>query len=181
MEKNQKETIKKPNISLILDSYNDIFSDFDPRKYSERALSDDFLSEVRRASRDKPSGEIELNFLIPKNKRSVLYESLIKKRLKEHFKKHYALLHNETNSIRKKGGLFVFFGILTMFIATLILHYAPSDKLLYSFLVILFEPGGWFLFWEGLSLIIFKPNEKKAELEFYNKMSKASINFNSYE
>ena len=37
---------KEGNVSLVLESYNDIFSDFDPRNYSERALSDDFLIEI---------------------------------------------------------------------------------------------------------------------------------------
>ena len=39
--------LKEGNISLILDSYDDIFSDFDQRDFSERSLSDDFLIECR--------------------------------------------------------------------------------------------------------------------------------------
>ncbi|MBI2151367.1 hypothetical protein HYU21_01420, partial [Candidatus Woesearchaeota archaeon] len=35
--------VREGNISLVLDSYDDIFSDFDPRDYSEKALSEDFL------------------------------------------------------------------------------------------------------------------------------------------
>ena len=49
-------SLREGNISLILDSYNDMFSDFDPRSFSERALSDDFLSECKRAARDKDIG-----------------------------------------------------------------------------------------------------------------------------
>ena len=57
--------LREGNISLILDDYNDLFSDFDPRHYSERALSDDFLAESKRASRDKPAGSLEVKFLVP--------------------------------------------------------------------------------------------------------------------
>ena len=35
--------LREGNISLVLDSYDDLFSDFDPRDYSQKALSDDFL------------------------------------------------------------------------------------------------------------------------------------------
>ena len=52
------------NISLSLNSYDDIFSGFDPRPYSQRALSDDFLAESKRASRDKELDGVELIFLI---------------------------------------------------------------------------------------------------------------------
>lgn len=48
-----KEIIDKAEISLVLDTYDDIFSDFDPRPYGERALSSDFLDEAKKAARDK--------------------------------------------------------------------------------------------------------------------------------
>ena len=52
----QTALLKKSEISLSLDNYDDIFSDFDPRPFSQRALSDDFLIEAKKASRDKVSG-----------------------------------------------------------------------------------------------------------------------------
>ena len=33
-------------VSLWLDTYEDIFSDFDPRPYGQRALSEDFVAEA---------------------------------------------------------------------------------------------------------------------------------------
>ena len=53
----QKEELKNPknnnldySISLWIDSYDDIFSDFDPRPFSARNISDDFLYEVKKTS-----------------------------------------------------------------------------------------------------------------------------------
>ena len=69
VEEDKSKLAGMSEISLNLDSYDDIFSDFDPRPYSERAMSQDFLAEAHRASIDKGFGQIELNFLIPKNKR----------------------------------------------------------------------------------------------------------------
>ncbi|NYT12918.1 MAG: hypothetical protein GKC01_00225, partial [Candidatus Methanofastidiosa archaeon] len=66
-----KIILREKNISLILDSYDDLFSDFDPRPYSVRGLSDDFLIECRRAVRGikTESPVLELRLLVPKNKR----------------------------------------------------------------------------------------------------------------
>ena len=63
-EMHKKKLLQLSEISLIIDTYDDIFSDFDPRPYSQRALSDDFLLEARKASKDKVSGTFELNFLV---------------------------------------------------------------------------------------------------------------------
>ena len=81
--------MREGNISLILEEYNDIFSDFDPRPYEHKALSDDFLTECRKAARDKDVHELELRLLMPKEIRNLDDEAKIKHRLHEHFHKHF--------------------------------------------------------------------------------------------
>lgn len=182
-EETKKSSIKDLHplgkISLWLDRYEDIFSDFDPRPFSERALSVDFLDEAKRASREK-KGNISVNLLIPLYIRDLKKEITIKKRLKEHFKKHYTEVHEEYKKVLRRGFAFVISGIVLMFIATFILFTFKDSSLLTTFLVILLEPGGWFLFWEGLDLIIFESKKKKPSLDFYKKMSRAFIEFDSY-
>ena len=173
-------TLKMSEIGLALGNYDDIFSDFDPRPYSERALSDDFLLEAKKASKEKASGTIELKFLVPKDKRSIEHESTIKKRLREHFRKHHSIMHNEVRKIVQGGISFVIAGIILMFIATLIMFKYSDKTILTNFLIILMEPGGWFFFWEGLGQIIFEAKNKKPDLEFYEKMSRCEISFFSY-
>ena len=166
-------------ISLWLDSYNNIFSDFDPRSYNQRALSDDFLSEIKRASSDKASGSIELSFLIKKNKRNSADESTIKRRLKAHFKRHEELLKKEKNKIIVQGLLFSMAGVLLMFAATIIIFRFGYTSLMLSFLIVMMEPAGWFSFWEGLNTMYFESKRVNPELEFYNKMNNAEIVFTS--
>jgi hypothetical protein len=178
-----KETdslLKKSEISIWLDTYDDIFSDFDPRPFSQRALSDDFINETKKASRDKASGSIQLSFLVPKTLRNTSNESLIRKRLRDHFKKHHQLLHDEIKQQRKKGYLLLMVGIFIMFTSTFLLFEYPNKSLVISFLVTLFEPAGWFLFWEGMSEVIFRSTTKKPDLEFYEKMIKCDILFFEY-
>ena len=50
---NGKQLALLRDISIWLETYDDIFSDFDPKAYSERVLSDDFLVEIRKVSYEK--------------------------------------------------------------------------------------------------------------------------------
>lgn len=172
------ELLKKSEISLILDSYDDIFSDFDPRPYSERALSDDFLAETRRASRDKQGG-VQLVFLIPKKIKDLKIEEKIKKRLHDHFRKHYEEIKKELLNFKKRGFGMVSFGVLCLFFAGLLssLH---SESLAIHFLMVLLEPAGWFSAWVGLEQVYFDSKDLREEFGFYEKMSKAQIIFTEY-
>ena len=171
--------MKEGNVGLVLESYQDLFSDFDPRPFSGRSLSIDFLDEAKRATRDTPEG-FELNLLVPGKLREPKKEVVIRRRLDKHFEKHR---EEEEKSYRKlilQGITFVFFGIFIMIIAAVILFYYAESSLLTSFLVILLEPAGWFLFWEGLDIIIFESKKGRKERTFYHKMTIADINFRSY-
>ncbi len=168
------------NISLMLDTYDDIFSDFDPRHYSQRALSDDFLLEAKKASRDKVSGKIELNFIIPTAARDIKQEAIIKKRLREHFRKHYGTIHDEYVGVIRQGIYFILSGILIMLATSFILFNHQDKNIFFSFLIILLEPGGWFLFWTGLDILLFRAKLKKPDMDFYEKMSKCEISFMVY-
>jgi hypothetical protein len=114
MNNQEQEMIKAGNISLVLDSYDDIFSDFDPRPYSEKPLSDDFLIECKRAARDKEAG-LELRLLVPKQKRNIYEEAKIKKRLKNHFQKHFHEKAKEIKALKREGFIWFFIGAIVMF------------------------------------------------------------------
>lgn len=176
----KERLLKLSEISLWLDTYDDIFSDFDSREYSQRALSDDFLFETKKASRDKASGTIQLSFLVPKDKRNLSTETIIKKRLREHFKKHYHQQKNEVQKETNKGIFFTLIGIILMLVSAYLVFKIKDKNLLLTFVLTLFEPGGWFFFWQGLTLALFETKDKKTELVFYEKMTKCDIQFYSY-
>jgi hypothetical protein len=67
-----------------------------------------------------------------------------------------------------------------MFVATYILFSYSEGSLLTHFLIVLLEPAGWFLFWEGLHEVVFVPKHHKRELEFHHKMSKCDVKFMPY-
>jgi len=180
LDEEKEKLLKLSKISLILDTYDDIFSDFDPRPYDERGLSDDFLSEAKKAVTEKPSGIIELKFLIPATKRNITDETIIKNRLIEYFNNKLIHLNKQKRKIIKEGIIFVILGIAMMFIASYILFGAERNPLT-SFVIIVLEPAGWFLFWEGANMSIFEWRKTiQHELEFYEKMSRCEISFLEY-
>jgi len=176
---NKQKLLRMSEVSLILDTYDDIFSDFDPRPYSTRALSDDFLLEVKKATKDKPSGTVELKFMMPHHSRNLVSENLIKRRLKEHFKRHYILAIDDVKKIRNKGISMTLAGVVMLMLSAY-LRSLSYINLFTHFFIFLFEPAGWFTAWTGLDQIFYGVREMEPDLKFYEKMSQAEINFLPY-
>ncbi len=179
-EEDKKKLLGLSEISISLETYDDIFSDFDPRDYSKRGLSEDFINEVKRASGDKPQNGIEVRLLIPENLRDIGHEKVIKERLRHHFSHRSSTLEKEAKVSYNTGLKFIVFGIILMMVATVLSFYYGKDSLLVDFLIVLVEPGGWFLFWEGSNIAIFESKKLKPEVEFYKKLSKCEIEFIPY-
>lgn len=179
----QKEELKNPknnnldySISLWIDSYDDIFSDFDPRPFSARNISDDFLYEVKKVSGENDFLIKEFKLLIPNNERNLETELVITKRLHSYFTKNqYYFLGKKTTEI-KKGFLYTLFGVLMMVGASLVSS-LNTDKILWHTLLVIIEPAGWFLVWSGMETLINTSRKEKPELDFYNKISKSKIVF----
>ncbi len=181
IKESAESLLKVSEISLWLDNYDDIFSDFDPRPYAERALSDDFLAEARKASRDKASGMIEIEFLVPKDKKDEHLEKVIKKRLRDHFRRHVTLLKKEIDDTTKKGAIFAVIGMVLMLVTTFVVFNKFNEgNIFMTFLVVLLDPAGLFLFWQGLDIMIFQSKKIKPDLEFYEKMTECDIHFLTY-
>ena len=177
-EEIKSSLLKKSEISILLDTYDDIFSDFDPRPYPQRALSDDFLLEAKKATMAR-SGAFQLRFMIPHHKRKLDHEVLVKKRLREHFRKHALLLEAEVARTKSQGWKMAIAGALMLVLAMLISVYGEEHLWTHALLVLL-EPAGWFTAWTGLDEVYYTARAKKPDLEFYQKMMNVEILFISY-
>ena len=142
------EDFKNSNVTLILDSYNDLFSSFDSRSYAEKALSVDFLSECKRAVRDKDDMGFELILSIPRIKRNLQEELMIKKRFREHFHRHYLDKEKEVKKIKNTGKIWIVIGAILMMINTTIHTYIENLNFFINLVLVLTEPASWFSFWE---------------------------------
>jgi hypothetical protein len=176
----QKQSLLKlAEISILLDSYNDIFSDFDPSPYSERTLSDDFIFQAKKFIKDKTANKMSLKLLLPASVRNEQDEKVIIKRLHSHFKDAYQQVESDVKKINRKGILLIVIGIALMITASY-LSFMKAEKYHVHFLLVLFEPAGWFLLWAGLDHLVYLSKNTKKDFDFYSKMSKAEIKFLTY-
>lgn len=164
-------------IRFGINGYNDLFSDFDARPTAQRGLSEDFLTEAKRAVAAKPTEKVDFIFLVHKDERKIREEMTIKERLRKHFRKHLEILQGEKSKVLRKGILFVIAGIILMFAATFTLFSFKTQNFLSSFLTVVLEPAGWFLFWEGLDFVIFESKKPDPNIDFNKKMSSARFDF----
>ena len=175
----KQELLKMSEIGLVIDTYDDIFSDFDPRPYDHRIISDDFLFEIRRASKEKSFGVIELKFIIPAPQRKPEQEVLIRKRIREYFRAHYERVSTEVRNTKRTGAMMVGAGlVISLFTAVFVL---PLEESILKYVaLVLLEPAGWFTVWEGANKIVEGWKSMKSDLDFYKKMLRCEVSFNSY-
>lgn len=165
---------------MWIDSYSDIFSDFDPRPFSERALSDDFIAQVRKVSKDCKGKVPILKLLVPVGVQKEEHEKTIRKRIENYFFNRHQQWQEEIRATKVKGIYFSVSGIALMVIASYI-SFLKLSNFFINLVLIIFEPGGWFLFWTGLDHLVYLSKSKKSEIDFYNRMSNAHVEFSSYK
>lgn len=170
---------KGRQVSIRLDSYDDIFSGFDPRPYSERILSDDFIAELKKISREDEFGIEELQLLMHEKNRKQETEPTIIKRVHTYFRKGNYYLSKRIKNIRKQATLIAIAGMVLILSASYIsgIH---SGKFYIKILFVLFEPAGWFFVWTGMDDLFFAARKRKEEINFFSKMAKTKVVFTSY-
>lgn len=167
-------------VTIWLDTYDDVFSDFDPRNYESRTLSDDFLGELRRIVREdeRRSDVQEFRLLIPARIRNKETEEIISHRLHNYFRKIDARLREELHASRKKGILLLVSGLAFLLAAGFISFLHPKGVGLHLVMVTL-EPAGWFFIWMGYDNLFASLSRKKSDAEFHARMTKSRIVFNA--
>lgn len=165
------------DISIAIDSWDDIFSDFDPSPLEQRILSEDFLLELKKRYRETPRGSYMLTVYAPLSLKDESAERIVIKRLKQYFKFRHLALKKEMNAAAGKGALFVVIGVIFLGALTLLTYHKLLDMLMTELLGIILMPLGWFGVWEGFSRIIEPSPLLKQDLELFAKLSKAAFKF----
>jgi len=176
---------KKPSsilglIHMGLDSYDDIFSDFDPSPYPERLLSEDFIMEAKRRYAETKKGGLELRFSLPGKLRSQKTEALIKRRLRQYFQMKVKDSEEDMGRSRARGAMYFGAG----FAVLLSVAFVPGVEALAGiahFIEILLVPIGWFGMFDGVELLIESPRKFEKEMNFNRKLSEANYTFFSEE
>lgn len=164
------------DISLWVDCYDDLFSDFDLRPFTSRNISDDFLREVKKLSHESDLHVDNLVLYLPKNIRDKDSEAIITRRLHNHFTKNLHFFKKKRKAESKRDLLLSLLGLSMMLTAGYISS-SGSRNIWIHVLLVVFEPAGWFLVWINLEHLINSSRREKPELEFYLKLSKCKIFF----
>ena len=174
--KQQNDLLRNAELSIWLDSYNDIYSDFDPRPYPERTLSDDFIHEAKKMAKEKPDGKIELKLLIPSALHNKDTEAAIVKSLRSHFRHAAGSISAEKKKINQQGIGMTVVGFILMVSATYAAAYS-THAFYYNIIRVILEPAGWFMVWTGLDHLFYIARKRNPEYRFNGRMSHADIKF----
>lgn len=167
-------------LSLWLDYYDDIYSDFDSRHYLKRRVSEDFLYELRHAFKYKKERITELFLFLPQNRRDESNENSIAENLKLFFKTQFEIQAGKCRSKFNRGLIFGIIGIIIMVVNT-ILVFKASDTLSIVAIGVVLEPGGWFLLWASFDFLFNDWKGLKYEREFFHELAEIKIHFKSSE
>jgi hypothetical protein len=160
---------------IALDTYDDIFSDFDPSPYEKRLLSDDFLNELRRRHAERRKGEFVVNFTLPKALRSEKTEALVRKRIKDYFKGRLRETGKERRDKLREGLLRLFIGLV---FSLMLVVFPQLDIIpLLTILSVLI----WYVLWSGFEELFDVSRRLKRKEAFYEKFLRAEYNFMDQE
>lgn len=166
------------DIGIALDTYDDIFSDFDIRGYDERAISRDFLDELRlRLRRRTGESPVAIVFFIPIAERRPQQEGLILERLASFFRERQAYYRRENRSTLLSSLLLVAIGLGLALGANLLVDRPGVPSLLSDFLLI----PAWFFVWNGLELLIKNRGEISRKSDYYRLLCGARLEFRDRE
>ncbi len=168
-------------ISIAIDTWDDIFSDFDPRPLSIRALSEDFIAELKKRYHETRKGNFLVTIYAPSSLKNAESEKAVIQRLKKHFKHRAMQRQKELNRIRRRGLFFVIMGICFLGFLTIITYFQLYRELTIEILGIILMPLGWFGIWEGFSKIVDTSPMFIQEEILFNKLSKANYQFKHIE
>ncbi|MGE5106323.1 MAG: hypothetical protein ACM3H8_02170 [Sphingobacteriales bacterium] len=163
-------------INLWLDSYDDIYSDFDSRHYLKRRISEDFLHELRTEMKYKEHHTGELVLLLPPETRNESSEKIIANSLTDFFISQFRFHQDKCRRKLNKGILLLVTGIIIMSLNSWLSYHSEVSYPIYG-LKVLLEPAGWFLLWAALEFLFYDYTELKKERNFYRELSEMHIHF----
>jgi len=164
-------------IGVVIDNWDDIFSDFDPRPLSVRTVSEDFLDELKKRYKETRTGEFIITIYAPCALRNEESEKMVTHRLKKHFHQKFLQKKKVITIIRIRGVIFVFVGICSLTFLTLATYFKFLSDLAIQIAGIFLMPLGWFGFWEGLSKIVDTSPAVVGDEKLFRKLSKAIYHF----
>ena len=164
-------------VEVALNSYADIFNDFDPSPYRKKDLNPELMDYLNECSSDIPLDyPLILQFKIPKNQLDAAEE----KRVKDGLKAYYAFSRYEAYTNYKK---LIYQSILNVLISTFLLSFSIMINFFYPgnlFLSVVeacITVGGWVFLWQAITMVVFERKSYKKRFLTFKRFNEALINF----
>ncbi len=166
-------------ISIWLDKYADLFSEYDESDFSARTLSDNFLTEVRKLVQEAGNNKVELKFNLMEDQPDPAVESFIIKNIHYYFAVKVKQAEAEKRKILRNGGLLTLAGFALITFIILLGHTWSSIVVLKGFEMMM-DPLGWFLTWTGLDMIFVQSKKEQPHIDFNRRMTNAKLTFAAF-
>jgi hypothetical protein len=165
-------------VAIALDTYDDLFSDFDIRGYGERALSRDFLDELGvrlRRLRLKPG--LDIVFLLPSERRKEADERLIIERIRGFYADRREHYRREDVKSKRRACAFIAIGLALSVAANSIAGRLGFFPLFNDFILI----PSWFFVWSGFEALIKNRDEINRKKKYYAALYESRTFFRAIE
>ncbi|MDD5317316.1 MAG: hypothetical protein PHF51_01130 [Candidatus ainarchaeum sp.] len=166
--------------AIALDTYDDIFSDFDYGPLETRRLSGDLVDEIEGRLRGPVCGRAELAFSVPAALRDARVEEMVAKRLKRFFADRLASARAEISRRRRAGALRLAAGSLLLGLEAVLLALAGSFVAVAA-LSSIAAPAAWYLSFTGLEFLVDVPKDMLKKRDIYSSLKGAKISFRKAE
>ncbi|MDP2922262.1 MAG: hypothetical protein Q8O30_00880 [Candidatus Omnitrophota bacterium] len=164
-------------IGVVIDTWDDIFSDFDPRPLSERTVSGDFIDELKKRYKETHTGDFVITIYVPTSLKNEESEHMVISRLRKHFRHKFLQKKKVITHIRIRGLIFVIVGICSLTFLTLATYFKFLNELALNMSSIILMPLGWFGIWEGLSKLVDTSPVVIQDAKLFEKLLKTTYHF----
>jgi hypothetical protein len=164
-------------IGIVIDTWDDIFSDFDPSPMSDRTLSVDFIDEVKKRYRERSRKNVMLTVYAPESLASSTAEQIVIERIREYFSDRLRETKEDRAKEIRRGILFCAVGFFVLAAFGAIEHYTLFGPVLTEIFKWPIEVFGWFLMFEGFTFFAIPAKEFDKEKELNERLRDAEYRF----
>lgn len=168
-------------IEIALDSYVDVFDEWDPAPFKRRSLDPDLQLYLEGSSEEIPLRyPIELYFTIPKGSQNNRFEEETRNGIYNSCLFKIYLLKREIVKTNTLIFRYLILGFLLLWLGTIFVKHDESVMFLVLFADALLI-GGWVFIWEAVSLFFFTNRELYHSCRIYKRLKNAPLIFREVE
>jgi hypothetical protein len=170
------ETSKTYLIEVSLDSYDDVYDDWDPSPFKKRDIEDEFNDFIVNSSEDIPLNlDIAIVLYLPMPKKDEKKEAALLSAYKNYY--GYALERRDRNKANLHGKIFFYLLLSILLLTTGYFFFRGEQTVFFKVLHEGIFIGGWVFLWEFFTSIFITRRELQRQYRLYKRLYQAQIRF----